>query len=385
METTRRLAKPLAGVTRSLAPDPELQALVRTTAEGIDAPIAIVSLMLERVQLFRAHHGLPPVLVASRAIEREASFCALTLREGRLFEIRDTAADPAIPQQLVTRYGIRSYLGMPIEIGGVAVGTICVFGHTPRTYTATDGALLAHARDAAAKRLSALSIEGGRSLHEVAVRPQFAELRNRLQPMIDGVASMQIALAELQAVHRVTEYVTSHPEEQGTVLPLETAQEALRDLEDCLAEVASDVTHVHRAVLALESASVAAGTTCLVNEIVDAASTLAYHHTKLAGGLHWPRALPNVILVAPVSIAVNAVAAAVSGLANEIALSRGERGIAASFVARDGMAGFRLEAPDLDAFTIADHAAQLARLVGDDTVMVRHDASALELVFASAG
>ena len=43
--------------------DAELQEIVKNASEELNSPIALVSLVLDQVQFFKAHIGLPPVLV----------------------------------------------------------------------------------------------------------------------------------------------------------------------------------------------------------------------------------------------------------------------------------------------------------------------------------
>src|SRR5262245_30396568 len=53
----------LGGAALDERPDDTLQAIVDRVAAGVGAPIALVSLVLRRVQLFRAHTGLGAALV----------------------------------------------------------------------------------------------------------------------------------------------------------------------------------------------------------------------------------------------------------------------------------------------------------------------------------
>ena len=48
------------------ANDVELQEIVKQAASELNSPIALVSLVLDQVQFFKAHIGLPPVLASAR-------------------------------------------------------------------------------------------------------------------------------------------------------------------------------------------------------------------------------------------------------------------------------------------------------------------------------
>ena len=94
--------------------DIELQGIVKKAAEELNSPIALVSLVLDQVQFFKAHIGLPPVLASARGTHRDASFCQFVVRDGEPFEVNDAASDPRIPQHVVKEYNIQAYLGVPI-------------------------------------------------------------------------------------------------------------------------------------------------------------------------------------------------------------------------------------------------------------------------------
>ena len=51
--------------------DYELQEIVKEAALELNSPIALVSLVLDQVQFFKAHIGLPPVLASSRGTHRD--------------------------------------------------------------------------------------------------------------------------------------------------------------------------------------------------------------------------------------------------------------------------------------------------------------------------
>ncbi|HLL20641.1 MAG TPA: GAF domain-containing protein, partial [Kofleriaceae bacterium] len=374
----------ISGAVLSLEPDRELESIVEDITTRFDAPMAVISIMLPHVQFFRAMRGLPAELAAARATDRDVSFCQVVVRDRATFEVCDALVDERVPRELVDRYGLRSYMGSPVIVRGEAIGTVCVMDTVPRRFDDLQRAALERAAALAGERLAELADAPDMTLHERAVRPQFAELRNRMQPMVGGVKDMQIALAELHAVHRISEYVAAHPEEPASSVPLESAAEAMRDLEEILADLAISVTAVQRAVEALENASFDTGDTCNVEEIVVSASTLAHHYTKLIGGVRWPVGLPTIPVSVPLSLAVNALAAALSGLSSDVWRAKGKRGLAVAIDRDPGAVTIRLLAPDLGRARLAIAAAGLSELVEDSSMLhVRHDTDGLELVFAA--
>jgi hypothetical protein len=88
--------------------------------------------------------GLMNTLATSRQVPRQGAFCAQVAEEQRLLAIADTVADPVYEQNiLVQRYGIRSYLGVPLfAANGHCIGTLAVMGLAPRPFSEQDIAFL---------------------------------------------------------------------------------------------------------------------------------------------------------------------------------------------------------------------------------------------------
>jgi GAF domain-containing protein len=117
-------------------PDPELQALVSEAAEASDFPIAMVSLVVHKLQFFRAQVGLPPDLSAAMATDRCTSFCQFVVAGERILRIEDATREPGLPEDLIQRYGIRAYVGFPLRVMGRTVGSFCVIDLKPATLEA---------------------------------------------------------------------------------------------------------------------------------------------------------------------------------------------------------------------------------------------------------
>ena len=77
--------------------DSELQEIVKNASEELNSPIALVSLVLDQVQFFKAHIGLPPVLAEARGTHRDVSFCQFVVKDGEAFEVNDAENEPRIP------------------------------------------------------------------------------------------------------------------------------------------------------------------------------------------------------------------------------------------------------------------------------------------------
>jgi GAF domain-containing protein len=138
-------------------PDPELERLVARAAEVSGFPIALVSLVVNQIQFFRAQVGLPPDLEASRATDRCTSFCQFVVAGDQLLRIEDSLLEPALPTDLVDRYGIRAYVGFPMHVAGMAVGSFCVLDTKPGKLQPAQLEELSRLAQAASARLEALA------------------------------------------------------------------------------------------------------------------------------------------------------------------------------------------------------------------------------------
>lgn len=233
--------------------DPELQALVAHASEALDAPIGLVSLVLERVQFFRAHHGLDGDLARTRATDRDVSFCQFVVRDQDLLQLDDVANDDRVPQHIVKRYGVRAYLGAPVRVGGVVVGSFCVMDSRPRTFTADDRACLEALAARAGARLDALEQERARrrlALMESAMVPAFPGLRNLLTPVLGNVRAAGMAVASIAPVMAMVDRLAD--ENPGRLSELATARQAFEDLAEMIQDLDEASVRLSHAVLALE-------------------------------------------------------------------------------------------------------------------------------------
>lgn len=112
-------------------PDPELQALVSEATALTGFSIGLVSLVVRKIQFFRAQVGLPPDLSVMLATDRCTSFCQFVVARGECMEIEDATREPGLPMDLVERYGIRAYVGFPLKVLGRTVGSFCIIDGKP--------------------------------------------------------------------------------------------------------------------------------------------------------------------------------------------------------------------------------------------------------------
>jgi PAS domain S-box-containing protein len=114
-------------------PEQALDELVVLAAQICNAPIALISLVDDRRQWFKARVGQE-----TRETPREISFCAHALRQTELLIVPDATADERFAgNPLVTgEPHIRFYAGAPLVTPeGPILGTLCVIDRVPRVLT----------------------------------------------------------------------------------------------------------------------------------------------------------------------------------------------------------------------------------------------------------
>ena len=116
-------------------PEERFDRITRIAAALFDVPIALVSLVDAERQWFKSHHGLD-ALETRRAI----SFCGHAILQDGVFHVADAAKDARFKDNpLVTGApNIRFYAGLPLHVGGEAIGTLCLIDSKPRDFDAAD-------------------------------------------------------------------------------------------------------------------------------------------------------------------------------------------------------------------------------------------------------
>ncbi|MEP0941477.1 MAG: PAS-domain containing protein, partial [Rhizobiaceae bacterium] len=114
----------------------ELDALMKLVASSLDCATAVVSLLAEDFQWFKAKSNLE-----SDRTDRKDAFCNYTIQNSEVFVVENALEDPRFcDNPLVTDIpGIRAYAGCPISIDGEhALGALCVLDYEPRSFTQLD-------------------------------------------------------------------------------------------------------------------------------------------------------------------------------------------------------------------------------------------------------
>ena len=146
-----RLARLKALAVLDTSPEPIFDALTRAAALACEVPIALVSLVDEQRQWFKACTGLDVVETS-----RDLAFCAHAILSDALFEVPDATLDARFADNplVLGAPGIRFYAGVPMVLpGGERIGTLCVIDRRPRRLDAEQRRLLAELAEATLQAL----------------------------------------------------------------------------------------------------------------------------------------------------------------------------------------------------------------------------------------
>lgn len=358
------------------AEDAELQAIANDAAGGLSTPIALVTLVLERIQFFKAHYGLPDDLAISRATERDVSFCQFVVRDGEPFEVENAEEDERVPQHLVKRYGIKSYLGTPVKVNQVVAGSLCVIDTKARTFSNDERQKLAKLADLVSQRLEALSAQRTNprlSLTQRAVSPSFTELRESLGLVKNSAAEARIASSTLKSLLRLLR----NPQTGGATTPDAVEREfkqaylALEDLDNSIIETEVRTEDAGDCVSALERV-LQDTSTARLSDVLNAAQDLSRSNCRDVGGAPLPELQNDPLLATPQPLAVGLVSSCLTLIAMELASTGRSDGLSISVEDFGAKVEISVSAQGLLEPAFAAVSKELMRHIGDDPTASTH-------------
>ncbi|TWI67698.1 GAF domain-containing protein [Pseudoduganella lurida] len=154
-----RLAALYALLLLDTPPEQRFDKIVEFATQEFDVPIALITLLDDDRQWFKASVGMGSTCQTSRDI----SFCGHAILRSEIMVIPDAALDPRFADNpLVTGPPhIRFYAGAPLVLSsGYALGTLCIIDTQPRALDGIELAILSTLR-----HLVMQELEGAEAAH----------------------------------------------------------------------------------------------------------------------------------------------------------------------------------------------------------------------------
>ena len=359
------------------AEDTELQTIVNDAAGGLSTPIALVTLVLERIQFFKAHYGLPEDLAISRATERDVSFCQFVVRDGEPFEVENAEEDERVPQHLVKRYGVKAYLGIPVKVNEVVTGSLCVIDTKARTLSDDERQKLTELAGLVSQRLEVLSAQRTSprlSLAQRAVSPSFTELRESFELVRNSAAEGRIASSTLKSLLRLL----IHTQTEGVATPgavereFENAYLALEDLDNSVIEIEMGTEDAEDCVSALERVLLQDTSTARLSDVLNAAQDLSRSNCRDVEGAPLPELPNDPLLATPQPLAVGLLSSCLTLIAMELASAGLSDGLSISVEDFGAKVEISISAQGLLEPAFVAVPTELKRHIGDDPTASTH-------------
>ena len=154
-----RIAALYALLVLDTQPEERFDRIVEFAAAEFDVPIALITLLDNDRQWFKAAIGMGTTCQTSRDI----SFCGHTILKSEIMVVEDAGLDPRFADNpLVTGLPhIRFYAGAPLVLpSGYAMGSLCVIDTRPRRLGGMELAILSTLRHLAVQQL--IGNDGGK-------------------------------------------------------------------------------------------------------------------------------------------------------------------------------------------------------------------------------
>lgn len=219
-------------------PEAEYDALVRLAAYLTGAPIALITLLDEDRQWFKAKTG-----VSVSHTPRSQAFCQYTIQGDAPLEVADAQADERFRQNpfVTGEPHIRYYCGVPLVTPeGYRVGSLCVLDNVPRQLDAP--------------RQQALQTLASEVIARMELRRQQKALQLTNEELRATNESLQLANQELMSANVTLHHLTQELEVTNSRL-VAANQQVARLMEERLAqretqfrELTESITHMFFAV-----------------------------------------------------------------------------------------------------------------------------------------
>jgi hypothetical protein len=331
--------------------DEELQEIVKKAAEELSSPIALVSLVLDQIQFFKAFVGLPPALATARGTHRDASFCQFVVRDGKAFEVTDAPNDPRVPQHVVKEFNINAYLGVPIKVEETVVGSLCVLDTKKRAFSETERDSLDKLAVLVNERLEAITKHRRQTrldLTESAIQPGLIELSETLKPIQHSINDAYSANASVRSFLNLAQHLASYRDDfnEAFRLGLDAAVKANVANERSLCDIETATADCGDYISAMEHLSFDSGLSPL-SEIVTSAQDLTRPATKAVGGFPLPEFFSDPYIRTKRTLSIAIITNCILAIAAELEKIESRNGIRLSIIEHDESIELNFSTPDL--------------------------------------
>jgi len=204
-------------------PEAAFDRLTRLASRMVRAPVALLTLVDEHRQFFKAAIGLGEPWATRRETPLTHSFCQYATQSRAPLVVTDAREHPVLRDSLAIRdLGAIAYAGIPLVVSDQAIGAFCVIDLEPRAWSEEELSVLT---DLAASIVSEIELR----LSLRGAREQRALLAALVEAMGDGViaidAERKILLANGAARAMFAEHVSAgvirddHPVLEGWAHP----------------------------------------------------------------------------------------------------------------------------------------------------------------------
>lgn len=357
--------------------DIELQEIVKNAAQQLNSPMALVSLILDNIQFFKAHTGLPEILATSRGTHRDASFCQFVVRDGATFEINDAALDPRIPQHVVKEFNIQSYLGVPIKIKELVVGSLCVLDNKKRKFTEEEHENINELAKLVNNRLSVLTENRRKNKLNLTFRtidPALEVLSSSLQPIQGHVNLSYVHAASIRSFLNIAERLVPEESSDTIKMSFEAAKNAHRQIEEHVLEIEMNMLNSKDSLKAIKNLTTDLGDTQL-SEVLSSAQDLTRNATRAAGGFPMPELLSDRTLRIKGDFAIAIISNCLLMISSEIKRIDGHRGIRLVLTEQEELVTLKFKAKELSEQDFEMVSEQLNLLIGEEHPAVNIESS----------
>jgi hypothetical protein len=130
-------------------PDETFDRVTRWASELLRAPLAMFTLVDDDREFSMSTTGRTNRIPSTRTVPLSHSVCQHVIASNGLIAIADAAQHPLVRENgAVTSLGVAAYLGVPVRIGGKAIGALCVVDVEPRAWSHAEARTLGELAEA---------------------------------------------------------------------------------------------------------------------------------------------------------------------------------------------------------------------------------------------